>query len=54
MRELTSAQTTTAGLRDGGEVAAWNRTTARKAGMRRRTLTLAFGEPDHGLWRATV
>ena len=54
VRELAEARAATARPAKKVKLYALNRATAWKAGMRCRTLTLAFGEPGHGLWRAAT
>ena len=54
MRELAEARAATACPAKNVRLHALNRATARKAGKRYGILTLAFGEPCHGLWRAAT
>ena len=54
VRELAEARAATACPAKNVRLHALNRATARKAGKRYGILTLAFGEPCHGLWRAAT
>ena len=54
VQELAEALAATASSAKRVKSHALARATAWKVGMRHRTVTLAFSEPGHGLWRAAT